>query len=152
MYSWITKRKRGLGDCISVTFRNQITIKLQIMYALKEKYRALEVEYQTTIYPISTQLLQGKSWSTYKKYSDILIFLCVPSHMRVYPALTLPPFVLFFWLSKNQVPAFFSPATMSLMITPVYLKANIFSVENCLSLLSIQNLNIREQKNRRTTS
>lgn len=35
-------------------------IKLQTtvhtyMYALKEKYRALEVEYQTNIYPISIQ-------------------------------------------------------------------------------------------------
>lgn len=47
-YSWITK------GCISVTFRNQTTVHTY-MYALKEKYRALEVGYQTNIYPISIQ-------------------------------------------------------------------------------------------------
>lgn len=57
------QREKGDWEIVSQLLSE---IKLQAimhtnMYALKEKYRALEVEYQTTIYPISTQLLQGKS-------------------------------------------------------------------------------------------
>lgn len=54
------QRERGDWEIVSQLLSE---IKLQAimhtnMYALKEKYRALEVEYQTTIYPTSTQLLQ----------------------------------------------------------------------------------------------
>lgn len=95
------KGKGELGGCISMLSE----IKLQVIvhtyiYALEEKYRPLEVEYQINTYSVS---IHSFTRLCPRNISDVIICLCLPSPTYIYLPFTLPLDAFFYCHPKPQV-------------------------------------------------